>query len=358
MFGNQEELFKPSLNNMVINIIGSNYLHEGVTSTCLDINEGDYIGKLRIISLLNIDSLLTLKKQPSKEDNQGILNLEWVRVTTHIRPATIILVYDLKNKLENISWKEYENAIYNEINKIKKVDKLQYSNIVVLIYHNQSSFSFDNFSDDKERPYSIRKLLDPKNLYYINQDGLKGISKKLSQHILKITIAYYKNVKKNLKSKRNYAYEIKNKEKMIKYNIKLGVVSQMKNRKRNWKYFEEAYSILANLDFKTYTNPKLAYFEFKAVADWLYFKIFYTKLYDPNHITSIVSGFNFHVFNFSRIEFFEGDKITHLIEYNWRALRYDIFAKFLEDNGKLEFYAKNPINFYGYHFMVFKTLTI
>jgi hypothetical protein len=350
MFGNQDELFKPSQNNMVVNIIGSNYLHEGVTSTCLDITEGEYVGKLRIISLLNTDGLFH-KKLQSKGDN-GLLNLEWIRITTHIRPATIILVYDLKNKVENISWKDYENAIYNEIVKIKKIDQIQHTNIVVLVYHNQSSFNFDNFNEDKDRSYSIRKVLDPKNLYYVNQDGLKGISKKLSAHILKITIAYYKNLKKILKSKRNYAYEIKDREKMIKYNIKLGVVAQMKNKKRNWKYFEEAYSILANLDFKTYNNPKLAYYEFKAVADWLYFKIFYTKLYDPNNITTIVTGFNFHTFNFSKTDCFTGNKIPELIEYNWRAFRFELFAKYLEDNGKPEFYNKNPVNFHGYHFMV------
>jgi hypothetical protein len=349
MFGNQDELFKPSQNNMVINIIGSNYLHEGVTSTCLDITEGEYVGKLRIISLLNTDGLFQKKLQNKGES--GILNLEWIRITTHVRPATIILVYDLKNKVENITWKDYENAIYSEIIKIKKIDQIQNTNIVVLIYHNQSSFNFDNFSDDKDRSYSIRKILDPKNLYYVNQDGLKGISKKLGQHILKITIAYYKNLKKILKSKRNYAYEIKDREKMIKYNIKLGVVSQMKNKKRNWKYFEEAYSILANLDFKNSNNPKLAYYELKAVADWLYFKIFYTKLYDPNNITSIVSGFNSHISNFSKADFLN-DEIAALIEYNWRSFRFELFAKYLEDNGKFEFYNKNPFNFHGYHFML------
>ena len=68
-------------------------------------------------------------------------------------------------------------------------------------------------------------------------------------------------------------------------------VNTLKNKKRNWKYFEEAYSHLCTIEIKNSPNLKNTYMEIKQVADWIYFKIFYLKLYDSNTINSIVSTF-------------------------------------------------------------------
>src|SRR4051794_17350215 len=123
MFGNHEELNKQISNYMIINIIGSNYLHENIISTCLDIVDGEYAGRFRVISLTNTDQLIYKKlEDKEKENDYGLLNLDWIKKTTQQRPATVILVYDVRNKAENVTWKEYENSIFLDISKIKKSD--------------------------------------------------------------------------------------------------------------------------------------------------------------------------------------------------------------------------------------------
>ena len=345
MFGNQDEINKQFNSHMIINIVGSNYIHESIISSCLDIVEGDYNGRIKVVSLMNTDQLLYKSNKDVKE-SFGLLNMTWIKKTVVQRPATVVLVYDTRNKPEGISWKDLESSIYMDITKAKKMDNYQFVNIVVLIYANSSSFSFDNVSEDRERNYNIKKIVDPKNIFYIaGSEGLKNIAKKLSSHLIKITVNYYRTLKKNLKIKKNNSNEIR--EKLIKYNIKLGIISQIKNKRRSWKYFEEAYNILSALEAKGYfygtQNVKFNYFEIKAVADWLFFKIFYAKIANGDRINdqSIVATFSFHVNQFSKLEYHsrgensnsnsnsENDKMI-LIEYYWRYMRYEFLAKFLE----------------------------
>jgi len=145
------------------------------------------------------------------------------------------MVYDVRNKLENFSWKEVENSYFSEISKVKTMDNYQYMNIIVLIYCNNNNFSFDTVNEDKERSYNIKKIVDPKNLFFINGiEGLKSSSKKYLYYIIfRITKliniqskSFYKNLKVLMKKKRTSFYD--DKEKLIKYNVKLGILSQIK----------------------------------------------------------------------------------------------------------------------------------
>ena len=78
-----------------------------------------------------------------------------------------------------MSWKEFENNIYLDIEKTKKMDNYNFMNILVIINTITTSFSFDNINDEKERSYNIKKILDSKNINYINGvEGLKSIGKK------------------------------------------------------------------------------------------------------------------------------------------------------------------------------------
>jgi hypothetical protein len=351
MFGNQDELTKQIPNQMVINLVGANYLHESITSSLLDITEGEYSGRLRVISLLNLENLI---KKELVDDSWGLINLEWMNKTINSRPATLILIYDVRNKPDSVSWKDYESSISLDINKAKKMDNYPFFNVVIILYANSSTFSFDNFIEDKERVYNLKKYVDMKNLIVVGPEGFKNISKKLSSYILKITINYYRNVKKELKVKKNNANDVK--ENIIGYNIKLGVISQMKGTKRPWKYFEEAYNLLSTLEAKSYyyggQNLKLNYLEIKDTADWLFYKIFYSKLSDPNTYQSLVNFFTNHVSIFSRKDFFKTDDIVLVFEYYWKYARHDFFARFLEEIKKEEFYLKNLNNFPGYHYLV------
>ena len=145
------------------------------------------------------------------------------------------MVNDVRNKLENFSWKEVENSYFSEISKVKTMDNYQYMNIIVLIYCNNNNFSFDTVNEDKERSYNIKKIVDPKNLFFINGiEGLKSSSKKYLYYIIfRITKliniqskSFYKNLKVLMKKKRTSFYD--DKEKLIKYNVKLGILSQIK----------------------------------------------------------------------------------------------------------------------------------
>lgn len=137
------------------------------------------------------------------------------------------MVYDVRNKPENVSWKDTENSIYADLSRTKSMDNYPFLNIIVLVYCSNNNFSFDNVIEDKERNYNIRKIIDPKNLFFINGlEGLKAVSKKINKLVLSLSRNYYKNLKILMKKKRSNFFD--DKEKQIKYNIKLGILSQVK----------------------------------------------------------------------------------------------------------------------------------
>lgn len=414
MFGNQDELTKPLPNKMIINIVGNNYLNEALISSCLDITEGDYAEKFRFINFSNIDEMVasTKVKKEKADDNQiyGLLNLNWIKKISTLRPGTIILVYDIKNKSETVSWREFENSIFIDIQKCKKLEKNDHANIVVIIIANSSSFNLDHVNDEKDKIYSIRKSLDVKNLFYINGlESLKSWAKKLTFHLINITVNYYRQIKKKLKLKMIDSKDFK--EFVIKSNIKLGILSQMKNKKKNLKYFESAYAHLIDLieRLKNYaygTDIKMNYFEIKAVADWLYFKLLQIRLNDimsdnNKNYVNIINSFNIHIQFFSKIDLFIGNNFDDynntrnssiniatissgrnsleinrkssiegssninkgaydnflIIEYFWKIIRLEGFAKILEENMKFfkeDFIYRNSLNFPGYYNMVTK----
>lgn len=379
MFGNQDELIKPLPTKMTINIVGNNHISEFLISNCLDISEGDYTEKIRTVTFSNIDDMILSTKinrehSSINRENEiyGLLNLQWMKKISSTRPATIILTYDIKLKGDNVSWKEYENSIYIDITKCKKIEKSEFVNVVVIIITNSSSFNFESINDEKDKFYSIKKLLEPKNLIYVNGiENMKNISKKLSTHFLNITISFYRNLKKKLK---NRLMETKDyKEFIIKGNIKLGILSMIKNKKKSAKYFETAYANLIDLSEKIksyiYGNDlKMNYFEIKSVADWLYFNILRIKLKEKKHLMSFINSFNVHIQFFSKMDFLNKnnsieDKFNTgnlndfddflIIEYYWKIIRLEGFAKLLDENfgnsiDKDEIATKNNLNFPGY----------
>jgi hypothetical protein len=137
------------------------------------------------------------------------------------------MVYDVRNKSDNISWKDIESSTFADISKTKSMDNYQFLNIIVLVYCSNNNFSFDNVIEEKERNYNIKKIIDPKNLFFINGlEGLKAVSKKINKLVFSLSRNYYKNLKILMKKKRSNHYD--DKEKQIKYNIKLGILSQIK----------------------------------------------------------------------------------------------------------------------------------
>lgn len=355
MFGNEQELTKAIPRNLIIDLVGSNHLHEMIISNCFDVNEGEYAGRIKIISLNSIDLLpLRNKDNFEKEATLGLLNMNWIKKMTETRPSTIILIYDLKNKAEGITWKDYELNIYSDIIKIRKTDNFPYLNIVLFIFSNINSFTFDNVSEDKEREYSIKRLLENKNLYYIyGNDYLKTNAKKLANNIIKLSINYYRSLKKDLKIKKNNAGD--NKQKQVKYSIKLGVISLIKNKRKTWKYLDEAYNILFEMVNKfdyTNTNIRNNYLEIKAVSDWLIYKISGLRLTENYDIQLIASNLYYHIINFSKLSLYSENDPFIFIEYYWKMTRYLYLAKLLKDYNKNEITIKSIPFQYGFYYMM------
>jgi hypothetical protein len=137
------------------------------------------------------------------------------------------MVYDIRNKPEGVAWKEVESNIYAEISKAKTMDNYAYMNIITLIYCSSGNFNFDSVIEDKERAFAIKKAVDPKNIFYINGvDGLKSLSKKITKIVTLQSKNYYKNVKIAMKKKKSNFYD--DKDKQIKYSVKLAILSQIK----------------------------------------------------------------------------------------------------------------------------------
>ena len=142
----------------------------------------------------------------------------------------------------------------------------------------------------------------------------------------------------------------------------------IKNKKKSCKYFETAYANLIDLSekIKNYvygSDIKMNYFEIKAVADWLYFNILLIKLKEKKHFMSFINNFNIHFQFFSKLDYFNSNLIEDkksnifdkflIVEYYWKIIRLEGFAKLLEDNfgnstDKEDIASKNNLNFPGY----------
>ena len=231
------------------------------------------------ISLLNsFDDLYKAISQDLYDTTKSLLNMQWIDLVYNTRPSVIIIYYYIK---EGSTKEDEEINISKILDKIKSYDL----NIPIYLFIISPPLEIDKYQhlkDDDKSVNSLRKKLKKDNYYIFSSKEIsKTIEiKKLYENLIFYSRNYYKQIKNVLKFKRQ---ECQYKEEHAKYTIMIAILSILKSKRKNVgysKYLKEAYDILVGqtFNFKNYyygniDNEWHNYFEVKAIADWLLFKL-------------------------------------------------------------------------------------
>ena len=278
MFGDDNKSKLTLLNSMKITIVDSEGANNELYQMIYGKISNEYIDKLKISSIQNINDLYQNTSQNKEESSQGLLNTLWMEEITTSRPSVIILYYYIK---EGSTKEEEEVKISNIIDAISIYDKNVYIYLFIMIPPQEFDI-YQHLKDDDKSPNAIRKKLDKDFIYiFTSNDITKTIElSKLCNSLIICSRNYYKKLKEEVRAKKN---ESMNLEEFIKYDIKLGILSTIKSKKKEIclsKHLKEAYDIICSKSFDhkkyLYGNPeniKQNFYEIRAIADWLLFKI-------------------------------------------------------------------------------------
>lgn len=340
--------------SLVFSFYGCPELHSEISTTVLDFRETEHAGRVKAVFLNKIEDLPQVK---SKELDKGTFSLEWLSKTTHGRPSVITLIYDARTKQSNISWNDFESIICTDIHKIRKSDCYNFMSIFVFILAPNSSFTLDYATEDKDKPFSVKKQIDSKFIkYFVGTEAIKLEAKKLQGNMYKHSIAYYKQVKKNLKLKKGGFY-LEESAKLVKINLQLAIVSFIKNRRISTKYLEEVMFHILKLDFNKLSKEH--YLEAKAVATFTFRKLCKLK----PQTDYLINLFNIYITYFTRPEFYKQsiyaendlesalkteDK-SFIAEYLWLAYEHEFFASILKSRDQPAVPLSFQYGFPGYY---------
>ena len=367
MFGDENENYITPLNLIKITIVDE-VASEGKISEfhkmiCNKINP-DYRDKLKILYLSKINDIyqnisLTIEDKQS----QGLINTQWIDEISNQRPSIILLYHYIK---ENSNKEEEENKIRKKIEEIFKHDNCVYIYLFIICPPENPNGPNENYNslkdDDKNNPHCLRKLL-AKDFIYIfpTKEIWKYIElTKLCNNLILCSRDYYRKIKNKISEARDNSL---NTEEMIKYDIMLGILSLIKSKKKEScvsKHLKEAYDIICSksFDHKKYyygkpENVKFNFFEIRAVADWLLFKIMKLnfKIRDnisvkdkkkqqpnfnvPKNMDSQtkIDIFQNHVNIFSSFDYYNGETDPfYIFKYYWIFERYNNLVDFFEKN--------------------------
>ena len=278
MFGDDNKNKLKLLSSMKITIVDSEGQNNGLHLMIYEKISNEYFDKLKISSIQNINYLYQKSLNNKEESSQGLLNTLWMEEITTSRPSVIILYYYIK---EGSTKEEEEVKISNIIDDILKYDQNVYIYLFIMIPPQEFDI-YQHLKDDDKSPNAIRKKLDRDFIYiFTSNDITKTIElSKLCNSLIICSRNYYKKLKEEVRIKKN---ESMNLEEFIKYDIMLGILSTIKSKKKEIclsKHLKEAYDIICSKSFDhkkyLYGNPensKLNFFEIRAIADWLLFKI-------------------------------------------------------------------------------------
>ena len=366
MFGDGNENTITPLNLIKIAIVDeatseglSNKIHEMI---CDKINP-DYRDKLRISYINKINDLyssvsLTIEDKQS----QGLINTQWIDEISVKRPSIILFYYYIK---ENSNKEEEENKIYKIIEDVFKHDSCVYIYLFIVCPPENPNGPSENYNslkdDDKNNPHCLRKLLTKDFIYiFPTKEILKYIElNKLCNNLILCSRDYYRKIKSKITEARDNSL---NTEEMIKYDIMLGILSLIKSKKKEScvsKHLKEAYDIICSksFDHKKYyygkpENVKFNFFEIRAVADWLLFKIMnlnfkirenvnikdkkkQANLNVPKNMDSQtkIDIFQNHINIFSSFDYYDGETDPfYIFKYYWLFERYNNLVDFFEKN--------------------------
>lgn len=340
MFGNQNEHSSFPQNTPIVAVIDQ---EQEKTKELIEKIQGGLIAiKCRPLKIVQYTSINELPKKDTKvvkqQKDAGIINLKWIKTITNIRPSLILYIYYVNSSIDPL---EEEKKMYQEIEMIRSNDK--HVPIILRIISN-ISYNFD--SEDREKKYCLSRLLGKDNVktYTSTTIMLKMLQfSQFSSSIIRQSREYYRTLKKNIKGLLN---KVVNKEQIVKYEIKLGILSLMKSKNQvcsSSKHFAEAYKILISKEinvakyFYGDENAKLNFCQLKAAADWVFFKLIKISENNQNNKNKIIENiqkFKIHLETFGNLQHYEKEKNGKadnflLFEFYWRYLRLDAFLKYL-----------------------------
>ena len=278
MFGDDNKSKLTLLNTMKITIVDNEGANNELCQMIYGKISKEYVDKIKISSIQNISDLYHNISQNKEETSQGLLNTQWMEEISTVRPSVIILYYYIK---ENSTKEEEEIKISNVIEEIAQNDKNVYIYLFIMIPPQEMDI-YQHLKDDDKSPNAIRKKLERDFIYiFTSKDITKTIElSKLCNSLIICSRNYYRKLKEEIMTKKN---ESMNLEEFIKYDIMMGILSTIKSKKKEIclsKHLKEAYDIICSksFDHKKYLygkpeNTKQNFFEIRAIADWLLFKI-------------------------------------------------------------------------------------
>ena len=315
MFIDYKDIESKIERDFVYTFYGCQNLHNEIISSFLDWTQNkdipsEYYGRAKVNSITRLEEL-PLKKETGEK---GRLSLDWIEKTTLTDPCVLTLIYDAKNKDQTLSWSEFENNMSTDIYKIRQTDISNYCTIQIFIYSPDKDFLIDNVID-KDKPFSLKKQIDTKIYHFTDSSYFRVNSKKFQYFYWNKGVSFYKQLKKDLKIKKTNLH-IEDFDGLIKVNLKLGILSLIKNKRISFKYIEEALLTLMKLDSKESKEVKE---ENKIIGTYLLRRLVKFKM---NH-EYLKQVFNNFINCFSN-----GNK---LCEYYWLATEYEFFGNTIKN---------------------------
>ena len=359
MFGDENQNKLTITNTMKIAIVDSEGTNNELYGMIFDKINKEFEDKLKISYIYNISDLYKNISEPFEEKSQGLLNTQWIEEISTLRPSVIILYYYIK---EGNTKEDEEIKISKIIDDIQEKDQYVFIYLFVIVPPQEFDV-YQHLKDDDKSQNAIRKKLS-KDFIYIFQS--KEIWKtielsKLCNNLIICSRNYYKQLKEALKQRKENS---DHSEEIIKYDIMMGILSTIKSKKKEAcvsKHLKEAYDIICSKSFvhKKYLYGKLEttkqnFFEIRAIADWLLFKIiklnfkitensFANKKKNQKIVTkqknldiqTKIDIFYSHIIIFSSFDY--GDKENdsfYFFRYFWIYKRYIDLVDFFEKNIK------------------------
>ena len=278
MFGNESQKDEILLNRLNIAIVDTKYMGENELFNSLTKKMKEEQTKFNISLFNSLDELYKIISQNLYDSSKGLLNMQWIDLIYNIRPSVAIIYYYIE---EGSTKEEEEINISKNYEKIKSYDQ-NLPIYLFIIVPLQELDKYQHLKDDDKSANSLRKKIKKENYYIFSSKEIsKTIEiKKLYENLIIYSRNYYRQIKNVLKRKRS---ETQLKEEYVKYTIMIAILSTLKSKRKNpgySKYLKEAYDILVgrSFNFKTYyygnqENEVHNFYEVKAIADWLLFKI-------------------------------------------------------------------------------------
>ena len=354
MFGDETQNEEEFLSRLNIAIVDSKQIeNELLTSLFKKIKEESTKFKVNVFK--NLEDLYEVISKSIFDTSNSLLNMDWIDLVYNVRPSVIILYYYIK---EGIIREDEELYISEIEEKIKSYDQKMEIYFFIIVQA-QEYDKYQHLKDDDKSINLLRKKLKKENYYvFSSKEIIKNNEiKKIYDKLILSSRSYYKQVKDELIKMKDKTSRI---EERVKYLIMLQIISIVKSKKKknnfDFKYLKEAYKILTDGDFNYksyYYGSKDCelhnYFEIKAIADWLLFKIIKSNNKKEEEINSsskkkIVKNIDIRADVQNKINFFikhiktftthdygtKKDDSFYFYNYFWKYKRYINLSEFCD----------------------------